>query len=256
MAVKIFTHNPHSEGGKALAGALGIRRIKHEGSTWRPRTGDKVINWGSSQVTQFGPAEFINNPIHVAHSSHKLHFFENMGDVLADDDRPRVPGWTTNRAEATTWFTGEDSKVVCRTLLTSHSGNGIIIAESEDQLVQAPLYTRYVKKQAEYRVHIVRGRVVDVQRKIRDPDRTPTNWQVRSHANGFIFVRGSDELPQDGIDQSLRAFNASGLDFGAIDVIIESRTGLAHILEINTAPGLTGQTVENYARAFREEFDI
>jgi glutathione synthase/RimK-type ligase-like ATP-grasp enzyme len=252
LTVKMYTHNPHSEGGRALAGALGIRRIKHEGSRWRPRVGDRVINWGSSRLPDFQGAhpEVLNPPRSVSRVSNKLHFFTDMSSSTED---PRVPGWATTRQEAREWF-ANDHKVVCRTLLTSHSGRGIIIAESENDLVDTPLYTRYVKKQAEYRVHIVRGRVIDIQRKIRDPDRTPTDWQVRSHANGFIFVRENVQLPEDARTQALRAFNASGLDFGAVDVIVESRTGLAYVLEINTAPGLTGTTVTNYANAFREEF--
>lgn len=252
MTIKIYAHNPHSEGAKNLAEALGVRRIKHEGSTWRPRLGDKVVNWGGSQIPDFQGVNvaIINPPTFVRRTSNKLTFFEIMDG--ANEDDPRIPAYCTNIDHARRWIQ-EGHKVVCRTLLTSHSGNGIVIAEMEDQLVQAPLYTRYVKKQAEYRVHIVRGRVIDVQRKIRDPDNTPTDWHVRSHANGFIFVRGSAPPPDDVTTQCLRAFRASGLDFGAVDVII-NRAGEAFVLEINTAPGLTGTTVTNYADAFRREF--
>jgi glutathione synthase/RimK-type ligase-like ATP-grasp enzyme len=210
-----------------------------------------VINWGCSTLPNFDPAQIINNPEAVRVSSNKLSFFEACR--VDPDQRPIVCPWTTNRQQAVEWV--EDGhKVVCRTLLTSHSGNGIIIAESENELVRAPLYTRYVKKQAEYRVHIVRGNVIDVQRKIRDPEREPTDWNVRSHANGFVYVRQGFELPADAQAQALRAFRASGLDFGAVDVVFNARSGLATVLEINTAPGLTGTTVENYARAFRENF--
>ena len=250
MTIKIYAHNPHSEGAKNLAEALGVRRIKHEGSTWRPRMGDKVVNWGSRNLPDVHPAEVINNVHSVALVSNKLSFFNEMAPTELGVN---IPTFTTERAVAANWIREHGWKMVCRTLLTSHSGNGIVIAETEDQLVQAPLYTRYVKKQAEYRVHIVRGRVIDVQRKIRDPENTPTDWHVRSHANGFIFVRGSAPPPDDVTTQCLRAFRASGLDFAAIDVIVD-RNGLAYVLEANTAPGLTGTTVTNYADAFRREF--
>ena len=54
-----------------------------------------------------------------------------------------------------------------------------------------------------------------------------------------------------GNSGALAAMVASGLDFGAVDVIWNSRRLEAYVLEINSAPGLQGQTVENYAAAFR-----
>lgn len=254
MTIKLYSQRP-SNGANALTRSLSIKKLHVSRSAWRPRVGDKVINWGCSTLPNFAPATVINQPEAVAINVNKLSFFTRQQEAQANlHIGSRVPEYTTDRAVAATWFDREDAKVVCRTLLTSHSGNGIIIAESENELVRAPLYTRYVKKQAEYRVHIVGGNIIDVQRKIRDPEREPTDWNVRSHANGFIFVRNDVELPADAETQALRAFRASGLDFGAIDVVFNARSGLATVLEINTAPGLTGTTVENYARAFRENF--
>lgn len=253
MTLKLFSNRP-SDGARNLAEALGIRRIRSDGNYVARRT-DTIINWGNSTLpNRLLGVDTLNHPLRVHRSSNKLLFFQDMAS--AGNGAPRVPEWTTDRAVAATWFQRprpDNSRVVCRTLLTSHSGRGIIIAQSENDLVAAPLYTRYVKKQAEYRVHILRGRIIDVQRKIRDPDRTPTDWQVRSHANGFIFVRNDVELPDDAATQSLAAFQASGLDFGAVDIIVD-RNEQAYVLEINTAPGLTGTTVTNYADAFRREF--
>jgi D-alanine-D-alanine ligase-like ATP-grasp enzyme len=41
------------------------------------------------------------------------------------------------------------------------------------------------------------------------------------------------------------------LDFGAIDIIYNESRDQAYVLEVNTAPGLTGQTIQSYADAFR-----
>ena len=41
-----------------------------------------------------------------------------------------------------------------------------------------------------------------------------------------------------------------GLDFGAVDVIWNEHESKAYVLEINTAPGLEGSTVEDYKEFF------
>jgi D-alanine-D-alanine ligase-like ATP-grasp enzyme len=52
--------------------------------------------------------------------------------------------------------------------------------------------------------------------------------------------------------QALLAIEACGLDFGAVDIIFNERKQTAFVLEVNTAPGLTGQTVAGYVERFKE----
>ena len=146
--------------------------------------------------------------------------------------------------------------IVCRTVLAGHSGEGIVMAATRDDLVNAPLYVQYIKKQDEYRIHVGRRNgesiIISQQRKarrmeVRDDD---VNWQVRNHANGFVYVRGDCNPPRAVLDAAKTALEASGLDFGAVDVIYNARQERAYVLEINTAPGLEGTTVEDYARFF------
>jgi D-alanine-D-alanine ligase-like ATP-grasp enzyme len=42
----------------------------------------------------------------------------------------------------------------------------------------------------------------------------------------------------------------TGLDFGAVDVIWNAQKEKPYVLEINTAPGLEGQTIADYAAFF------
>jgi len=42
------------------------------------------------------------------------------------------------------------------------------------------------------------------------------------------------------------------LDFGAVDVVFNSKEKLAYVLEINTAPGLTGSTLDGYVERLRK----
>jgi D-alanine-D-alanine ligase-like ATP-grasp enzyme len=115
--------------------------------------------------------------------------------------------------------------------------------------VHAPLYTQYIKKKDEYRVHIFGGKVIDVQRKAVRPGHQNPDFRVRNTANGFIFVRNDVEAPADVLLQATNAVTVLGLTFGACDVIYNAKSNKAYILEVNTAPGLTGTTLENYINA-------
>lgn len=256
MATKIYSYNVGSEGARNLGQAIGARILRRTGSAYRPRNGDTIINWGNSEVPNFGPARILNAARNVGVASNKLSFFRMMQGARGEQ-APRLPDFTTDIEVARTWI-GQGVAVVCRTVLSGHSGNGIVIADTVAQLVRAPLYTKYVPKKDEYRLHFMKDRngasnMIDAQRKAKreNVDRNDANWRVRNLDGGFVYVRGDVNLPADVVDQARKAFDLSGLDFGAVDVIFNERQQQAYVLEINTAPGISGTTVENYANAFR-----
>jgi glutathione synthase/RimK-type ligase-like ATP-grasp enzyme len=144
--------------------------------------------------------------------------------------------------------------VVCRTVLSGHSGAGIYIADTRDDLVHAPLYVKYVKKKEEYRIHVAGGEVISVQRKAKRVGVTPTCYQVRNLANGFVYVRDSIEPPVQCLESAVKVVQALELTFGAVDVIWNQHYQRAFVLEVNTAPGLEGRTVTDYATFFVENF--
>lgn len=242
--VRLFSYNRFSNGAKELARAIGALRIKHTGSRYRQRPTDVVINWGASECP-LNPT--FNQPDAVRRASDKLLACE----ALENHDSINGLEYTTDRGQAQLWI--EDGrKVVCRTLLRANSGRGIVLAETADQLVDAPLYTKYIPKQEEYRLHVVCGEVIDVQRKARSrevPDED-VNWQIRNHGNGFVFVREGVEVPDVAKDMAVAAVECLGLDFGAVDMIYNSWRDQYYVLEVNTAPGLEGTTLERYAEAF------
>lgn len=252
MTLHIYSHNPNSEGAAELAAALGVRRIRRDNSRYVGNPNKTVINWGASAVpANVAASRILNNPNNVAVVTNKLKFFN-----LTNETDIRVPEFTNVYSEASDWARA-GTKLVCRSVLNGHSGEGITISNNLHEFVdipRCPLYTKYVKKAAEYRVHFANGVVIDVQRKIRDPDREPTTFDVRSHANGFIFVRNgvADTVPTDVTTQANLTIQRCGLDFGAIDIIYNNSQQRAYVLEVNTAPGLTGETVNSYANAFRQ----
>lgn len=253
MTIWIATNGRPSNGAKALAAEAGFKRLI-TGKGVKPH--EIVINWGSSQPLidlhkQY--KKLLNAPHAIKLASNKLDFFSYLFGPEAPDPFVKTVEWTNDKAVAQSWL--DDGKVVvARTKLTGHSGEGIIIVEKEkgEQLPDAPLYTKYIFKTKEFRVHVVGDKVVDTQQKIRDPAQEPKTWKVRSHANGFIFARNGIVADPARDQLAVAATKALGLDFGAVD-IISDKAGTYYVLEINTAPGLEGQTIQSYAEAFREQ---
>jgi glutathione synthase/RimK-type ligase-like ATP-grasp enzyme len=159
-----------------------------------------------------------------------------------------APDYTTDRAIAASWLS--DGCVVCRTLLRSSEGKGIVIAETEDQLVSAPLYTKYVKKKKEFRVHVLNGQVIDVTEKRKrsgfDGER---DSRVRNLANGYVFCRDGITEPVGLQELAQGACQALSYTIGAVDVAFNEHHNRCYVLEVNATPGMEGTTLEKYATA-------
>lgn len=253
MRVRILSYKQGSASARELAqslsAALGQRvlRLRREGSRFRPRYDDVIINWGSS-ANPYQDRHLFNSPDAVNCASDKVRCLTAMhANGIAH------PEFTTHERTAREWAR-DGNTVVCRTLTRANSGRGIVMARRPEEVVHAPLYTKYIKKQDEYRVHVFRGRVLDVQRKMRrrDVPDEDVNWQVRNHTNGFVFGREGVALPNHATALAVDAIRAVVLDFGAVDLIYNARQDQYYVLEINTAPGLTGTTLERYTEAFRD----
>jgi len=240
----MFIVHPHkpSKGAKKLARALKGRVIHQVQPS--PGPGDVVINWGDSECRFQDP---LNRPEAIRLISNKRLAF----DVFSSAGVP-IPRYATNKRDVT-W----KGVTVVRNKLTGHSGEGIEIHEDPSKLPDAPLYVEYVKKEQEYRIHVGKNNgtvvVIAEQRKARSNDvpKEQVNWAVRSHKNGFVYVRQGFTTPDCVLEAAAQALSASGLDFGAVDVIHNKKENKAYVLEINTAPGLEGQTIDDYAAFFR-----
>lgn len=248
MSVNIYSHSTGSRGSKALSEALKAKRIRHQNSNYRGGIDKVVINWGSPNLPpEVLKSNVLNFPECVALAINKLDFFNNLrlGDT-------RTPPFTSNPETAKTWLK-EGKTVVARTMLRASAGRGIVLMNKPEDFVQAQLYTEYVKKADEYRVHVFNGEVLDYQRKARNTEVSDdeVNWQIRTHDNGFIYMREGVQPPQDVINQAISAVKDLDLDFGAVDVIWNAKKQEAYVLEVNTAPGLEGTTLQKYTEAFK-----
>ncbi len=244
--MKIYAYDKNSQSAKFLAEILGVKRLKHDGKAIKV---DTLLNWGSSNIKRLIDADnILNEPDAVKLASNKLKSFQTF-------ERARVSTvpFTQSKELAKVWLF-EEHTVVVRHKLNSHSGEDIELLEGDVDIPDAPLYTRYVKKTDEYRVHVFNGEVIFQQRKARKKDVADekVDWKIRNHGNGFVFAHKDVVVPDPCIVESITAIKALGLDFGAVDVGWNKYTTTATVYEVNTAPGLEGSSLDAYVEKLKE----
>lgn len=220
-----------------------VLRVRKNSPTYKQRPTHYMIRWGGT------------NPI----ATNKLDFFKIISKWNSDnqnypDTHINIPDWTEDGEIAKSW----ESLVVCRKLLRSHSGNGIVMYQHgvDNELPKAPLYVKYKKKRHEYRVHVFKEKdnsytIIDVtQKKKRKDFDGETNTQIRNHKNGWVYCRENITEPNDLRSQAILAATAINLTFGAVDLIWNEKENTSYVLEINTAPGIEGTTLQKYADVF------
>lgn len=248
----LLSHTPHR-----LSEALGayLRTNKK-----RALTNDSLLlNWGCTEVSGLsGYTTIWNHPDAVKNSVDKLATIRILIEKGINTLQfTSVKSYAKVVIEQGNW-------IVCRTLTRSSGGKGIVLAKTVDELVDAPLYTIYYKKNKEYRYHVAFGKVIDIQQKKRlssseleergFTERHPS--YIRNLENGYIFAREGVEEQVELSESSIEAVDALGLDMGSVDILAnEDFTGLLldyKICEVNSASGLTGSTFDKYVEAIEE----
>lgn len=239
-----------SQSAKDLSGKLGGLRVRENGR-YRHRARHNLLNWGNPRFPTwwFDPFDNMLNKVqYVANASNKLKTFE----VLSQNAFPFLPEWHTELDVATSFLANPKypdriNAVLCRTQLNAMSGHGIVMAKTVPELVRAPLYVRYVPKQWEFRIHVFLGEVIDAVEKRKRATVAIGNKYIRSHDYGWVFCREDIHVPDVCVQAALMAVSTLQLDFGAVDIGYHEEFGTI-LYEVNTAPGLEGTTLENYAK--------
>lgn len=248
MINAMYAYKNGSASARAVSDALDIFRIKHENSRFKGGAGKTVINWGSGKLpAEVKKCRVLN--LNTTIATNKLKTFRAL------EGKEYCIPFTTDRTGAIAWL-DDGHHVVCRTILTGHDGAGIVLAKTIEECVDAPLYTKYVKKDQEWRVHVMNGEAFFFQRKARKRDvpDANVNWQIRNHGNGFTFAHNEGRTPPPNlVAAAIDAVNTLGLDFGAVDCFHTAR-GKPFVLEVNTAPGVEGESINRYVEAFRRHY--
>ena len=246
MKAVIFPYKMGSQSAKALAQGLGALRV-YPDRGYRPKANHLIINWGNSQWPSWYNSDrhyMLNHPAHVQKAANKLAAFQSFSQYAVS-----CPEWTTDYNVVTGWLQENPDLVVYgRETLTGHSGAGIVLITPQTRRINCPLYTRQVKIKKEYRVHVFNEEVIDVTQK-RHRSGVESNSLIRNLDNGWVFTREDMIVPECVTAEAIKAVQALGLDFGAVDVGYNQHYDKAYIFEVNTACGLEGTTLQRYTEA-------
>lgn len=264
----IIQYRPGSHGARNLEAELrdrghSVRRINRTNVSWEyyyngARRKTLVINWGCQEgvanahiMSSMSP---FNNYIvnQQTTSANKLFFMRNFSNV--------VPHFWETKIPAKSWLASNpNNKLVCRHKLYASGGEGIeIISHANwEHVPDAKLYVQYIPKKQEFRAHFSKytNEIVYQQKKLRTAYEGPRNFEVRNLASGWVFCRENIVVP--GVVQNIATDLKARmpLSFGAVDIIYNEYLNKAYALEVNTAPGLEGQTVKDYADFFEKGWD-
>lgn len=246
MALKrliIYPSKMGSNGARQLRRAFNTKMVYPDGH-YKPRPNDVVVNWGASEVPNWVAPTIVNHWLPVSKAINKFTTFKLL------EARGVSTLWNTDNTQVALDCLAAGNIVFARKTVVGTRGVGIMVMKTPADIVDAPLYTKFERKCKEYRVHVAFGQVIDFQQKKRRNGEDADSF-IRNHDNGWIFARENVILPEGMGDVCIAAIKALGLDFGAVDILHNPKTGECFVLEINTAPGLEGTTLERYVGAFK-----
>lgn len=257
-------HGIRNGSGAMLARALGIGHSSPR-TPRRSRRDRFVINWGVSEALNWTQRNLriTNTNTAISNCVNKL---ETLKILYRHPEVQNIDFAVREHCGIVDNWLREDGKLVVRHTVTGHSGQGIQIVRKGEEIPQAPLYTRYFKKSAEYRVHVAFGKVIHIQQKKRsreaDRDNRDANL-IRTNGNGWAFCITDLDCDSRNYRESistlaLNAAKAVYVEHGAVDILTrhkEDGSVTSVVCEINSAPALRNpSTCLAWVTAFKAKF--
>jgi glutathione synthase/RimK-type ligase-like ATP-grasp enzyme len=234
MKLRVVPYKQGSGSAKKLAQALS-EKLGYKVWRGKPKPGFLNIGWGNKLAC---PAHFVNSPTQVAVATNKLAAFS-----LLELAKIPVPKFTDSKDVAAEWV--QQGNTVFARSAGGQGGSGIYVVNDANDLPDADLYTQYIKKKKEFRVHVFKDKAILVQEKRKKKD-AEANYLIRSHNNGWVFCTKDINEPDGLRVLGVAAVASLGLDFGAVDIIWNEKLNKLYVLEVNSAPGLCPTTTELY----------
>ena len=209
-----------------------------------PDDADYVFRWGTTSNIPGNQRKVVNPAVAI----HRVYDKMNFRKLTAD-----------NGLAPKTWLTLADyikdggmAPVIVRRAQHERSENITLCNSVEavmktcEALGKGNYYiSEYIKKDREFRVFMVSGKVAWLIEK-HPKNKDDVTWGCVEQGN-FEYV-GWGDWPLYVVENAIRSFNLSKLDFGAADIIVKD--GKAYTLEINTGPEVTPYYIECISKCF------
>lgn len=218
-----------------------------------------AINWGcapggliraTGRLAQLGYVfdTMLNADLRPAHS--KVVCYQKLTE--ADLACPRL----LTKEEAQDLINNDAEATVFGRTDGLHSGHGISVYRRGDTVGVHQFYTAGIPRKHEVRIHV--GRLPDGEYNViaMQYKRCRDVGPIGSHRHGAQFSASTlvDTIGPKTTARSkeiaINAVDVCGLDFAAVDIIIDASTGRPAVLELNSAPGIETASVRQAYVAF------
>lgn len=133
-----------------------------------------------------------------------------------------------------------NGKIIAHLDPYASGGKGVKVVTIGDFWNPHTLYTRFIEGR-EFRAFFAYGEVIAIAEKV--PVEEIKNSDIKSSKNGYGYqvwykgepIKGLNKVIADRVNEAQKLL---GLDYGAIDFIVENETLTTYILESNSAPCL------------------
>jgi hypothetical protein len=230
-------HKKSQPTGEILATALGMNH------GFDPEEGEALIRWGNRRNPEADDCynTVLNDEQSIKNASDKFESLFTMAEAGINCPMPSEE-WEEIHEQYGYPILGR----------TFHHARGtdinLILQRRDVRRIASDYYIPYIPTNREYRIHVVRNKVIRIQGKYLDfPEQAVSH--IRNYENGYRFRTPNVNLKPDRLEAAIKAVFCLGLDFGAVDLII-SDDGNYYVLEVNTAPSCSRKTGEAYVKQF------
>jgi len=256
MKLYVWYSNSTSVTGRELANSIGLSRTSPNdrnrgyGTLPPPKYTTHCVVWGAKYNGEryFPGINFLNDAKLVHRYSNKCLALEQM-----QVKGVTIPRFTDVKGYAETML-DEGLELIGRRY--SHQGGSSFkfIEDSYDlnNDTTSDFWLEYKETEREYRVHVFNGEIVKIQRKKPKLDEEgdeiePDSHLCKSHDNGWRFsICDISRVHEDIKRQALKAVEAIGYDFGAVDILRLPDEDKSYVLEVNSGMGLDNAGLELY----------
>lgn len=193
---------------------------------------DLIFNYGcsSERIPQGNRERLVNPRVGVLTSRDKIATYKALQQAKV----PTCDYVTDEKDVKKSW-----NWVVCRETTTGRNCEGVLITKWNEIVPKQPLYTKFFPHDEEHRIVVYKDKVIG-------------RYMKSNLKDGEYELVLMDKRGYEGIDPSaILGARAVGLDYAGVDVLFNSRSGRHLVLEVNSGPLLTEESLEFFINLFK-----